>query len=208
MRPPILVAPMLVLALVLSSATATDLGRIGPTTPIGEPHLLDDIQRRLREKDRRGELQQLEEAARARGVKAVAEPVPVPGLQATTAARSFYYDPTLVLERNILDEQGRVLFAAGTRKNPLEIVALSTRLLFFDARDPRQVRQARRLVDLHGGGVKPILVGGSYLDLMKAWRVRVYYDQNATLTRQLGIAQVPALVSQEGLRLRVDELVL
>ena len=27
-----------------------------------------------------------------------------------------------------------------------------------------------------------------------------------TLTRRLGISQVPALVSQEGLRLRIDEL--
>jgi conjugal transfer pilus assembly protein TraW len=203
---PLVLAP--VLALALSSATATDLGRIGPTYPIGEPHLLDDIQRRLQEKERRGELKQLEEAARARGVKAVTDPAPVPGLQATTAARTFYYDPTLVLDRNILDDQGRVLFPAETRKNPLEIVALSKRLLFFDARDPRQVQQARRLIEAHGGRVKPILVGGSYLDLMKAWRVRVYYDQNGTLTRQLGIAQVPALVSQEGLRLRIDELVL
>ena len=139
---------------------------------------------------------------------AVAEPAPVPGLRTATTARSFYYDPTLVLDRNVVDDQGRVLFAAGTRRNPLEVVALSKRLLFFDARDPRQVRQARRLIEVHGGRVKPILVGGSYLDLMKAWRVRVYYDQNGTLTRQLGIAQVPALVSQEGLRLRIDELVL
>jgi len=187
-------------------ATAADLGRIGPTHPIGEPHLLDDIQRRLQEKERSGELKRLEEAARQRGVRSVAEPAPVPGLRVTTVARSFYYDPTLVLERNVVDEQGRVLFPAGTRKNPLEVVALSKRLLFFDARDPRQVRQARRLIDAHGGRVKPVLVGGSYLDLMKRWRVRVYYDQNGTLTRQLGIAQVPALVSQDGLRLRIDEL--
>ncbi len=33
-----------------------------------------------------------------------------------------------------------------------------------------------------------------------------YYDQQGVLTRRLGIAQVPALVSQEGKRLRVDEL--
>ena len=81
-------------------------------------------------------------------------------------------------------------------------------MLFFDARDARQVRQARRLIDAHDGRVKPILVGGSYLELMKSWRVPVYYDQNGALTRQLGIARVPALVSQEGLRLRIDELVL
>ena len=207
MRPlGLLLAP--VLALAPLPAAATDLGRIGPTYPISEPHLLDDIQRRLQQKERSGELKRLEEGARDRGVRSVADPAPAPGLRATTVARTFFYDPTLVLDRNILDGQGRVLFPAGTRTNPLEIVALSKRLLFFDARDPRQVRQARRLIDVHGGRVKPILVGGSYLDLMKAWRERVYYDQNGTLTRQLGIAQVPALVSQDGLRLRIDELVL
>lgn len=197
-----------VLALAAPPATATDLGRIGPTYPIGEPHLLDFIQQRLQQKEHSGELKRLEEGARQRGVKSVTNPAPVPGLRATTVARTFHYDPTLVLDRNILDDQGRMLFPAGTRTNPLEIVALSKRLLFFDARDPRQVQQARRLIDAHGGRVKPILVGGSYLDLMKAWRERVYYDQNGTLTRQLGIAQVPALVSQDGLRLRIDELVL
>ena len=43
-------------------------------------------------------------------------------------------------------------------------------------------------------------------DLMKAWRIPVYYDQAGTLTRRFGIRQVPALVSQDGLRLRIDEL--
>ena len=54
--------------------------------------------------------------------------------------------------------------------------------------------------------MKPILVGGSYLALMQSWHVPVYYDQQGLLTRRLGITQVPALVSQEGLRLRIDEL--
>ena len=102
--------------------------------------------------------------------------------------------------------QGRLLFPAGTRKNPLEVVSLSKRLLFFDARDGRQVARARELIARYDGKVKPILTGGSYLDLMKAWRVPVYYDQQGTLTRRFGIRQVPALVSQEGMRLRVDEV--
>ena len=54
--------------------------------------------------------------------------------------------------------------------------------------------------------MKPILTGGSYLDLMQAWQLPVYYDQLGMLTRRLGIRQVPALVSQEGKRLRIDEL--
>ena len=42
---------------------------------------------------------------------------------------------------------------------------------------------------------------------MKAWRTPVYYDQQGVLTRRLGIKQVPAIVSQEGRRIRIDELV-
>lgn len=192
----------------MPTAQALDLGVIGPTYGIQEPHLLADIQRRLREKERSGELRGLMEEARARGVDAVRSPMPVIGLSVAPRARSFYVDPTFTLDRNILDAQGRLMFAAGTRKNPLEIVSLSKRLLFFDARDPRQVARARQLVFTHGGRVKPILTGGSYLDLMKAWRTPVYYDQQGILSRRLGLRHVPAVVSQEGLLLRVDEVAL
>lgn len=189
------------------TARAVDLGTIGPTYGITEPHLLADIERRLREKERSGELQRLIDEACARGVEAVRQPAPVEGLRATETARTFYVDPSFTLDRNIVDAGGRLLFAAGTRKNPLDVVSLSKRLLFFDARDRRQVTRARELMAGNGAPIKPILTGGSYLDLMKSWRVPVYYDQQGVLTRRFGIRQVPALVSQEGLRLRIDEMV-
>ena len=200
---PLLVAALLVLD---GRAGAIDLGTLGPTYEIAEPHLLAFIEQRLREKERSGELQRLAEAARARGIDTVRQPPPVEGLRTTERPRTFYVDPSFTLDRNITDPQGRLMFAAGTRKNPLEVVSLSRHLLFFDARDPRQVKYARELSGRYAGRVKPILTGGSYLDLMKAWRVPVYYDQSGTLTRRFGIRQVPALVSQDGLRLRIDEL--
>lgn len=201
-------APLLVAVLLIvgGRASAVDLGTIGPTYEIAEPHLLVFIEQRLREKERSGELQRLAEAARARGIDTVRQPLPIEGLRTTERPRTFYVDPSFTLDRNITDPQGRLMFAAGTRKNPLEVVSLSRHLLFFDARDPRQVKHARELSGRYAGRIKPILTGGSYLDLMKAWRVPVYYDQSGTLTRRFGIRQVPALVSQDGLRLRVDEL--
>ena len=66
--------------------------------------------------------------------------------------------------------------------------------------------RAQALIAAYQGRVKPILTAGSYLNLMRSWRVPVYYDQQGLLTRRLGIRQVPALVSQDGLRLRIDEL--
>ena len=189
-------------------ALATDLGALGPTYGISEPHLLNFIEQRLRDKERSGELQRLIEQAQTRGTDAVNRPQPTAGLRATETARTFYFDPSFTLDRNIVDAQGHLLFAAGLRKNPLEVVSLSKHLLFFDARDRRQVARARELMTRYDGKVKPILTGGSYLDLMKAWRIPVYYDQQGMLTRRFGIQQVPAIVSQEGARLRIDEVLL
>ena len=208
MRPDLIHRSAWVLALIWSSVHAADLGTLGPTYDIAEPHLLNFIEQRLRDKERSGELERLVQQAQARGVESVQRPAPVAGLRTTQSARTFYVDPSFTLERNIVDGQGRLRFPAGARKNPLEVVSLSKRLLFFDARDGRQVAQARELIERYDGKVKPVLTGGSYLELMKAWRVPVYYDQQGTLVRRFGIGQVPALVSQEGLRLRIDEVVL
>lgn len=189
-----------------SCAWGVDLGSIGPTYPISEANLLEFIAQRLRDKQASGELDRLQAQARERGILAVRQPLPVAGLRTTQQPRTFYFDPSFTLDRNILDPQGHLMFAAGSRHNPLDVVSLSRRLLFFDARDARQVKRARELIQRYRGQVKAILTAGSYLDLMKAWRTPVYYDQQGVLTRRLGIAQVPALVSQEGNRLRVDEL--
>ncbi|PND33872.1 type-F conjugative transfer system protein TraW [Achromobacter pulmonis] len=199
-------AILIAAALTCAAARATDLGTLGPTYDIAEQHLLQMIEQRLREKERSGELARIEEEARTRGTDSVRNPLPVASVHTTLRPRTFYFDPTFTLDRNVLGAQGELLFAAGTRKNPLEVVSLSRHLLFFDAGDARQVRHARALMDHYRGKVKPILTGGSYLDLMKAWRTPIYYDQRGVLTRRLGIAQVPALVSQEGQRLRIDEL--
>ena len=187
-------------------AQATNLGTIGPTYPVAEKNLLDVIMARLRAKEASGELKRHEQEARDRAAYAVNNPRPVDGLRRAQAARTFYFDPTFTLQSNVVDGTGAILFPAGTRKNPLEVVSLSKHLLFFDARDPGQVARVRELIEHYQGKVKPILVGGSYLDLMKRWNKPVFYDQDGTLVRKFGIAAVPALVSQEGQRLRIDEV--
>ena len=88
----------------------------------------------------------------------------------------------------------------------MEVVSLSKHSSSSTARDERQVERARELIERYQGKVKPILVAGSYLALMQRWQLPVYFDQQGALTRKLGITHVPALVSQEGMQLRIDEL--
>ena len=100
--------PPLLFALLLAApgARALDLGVIGPSYEISEPHLLLMIEQRLRDKERSGELKRLEVQARERGIATVKNPPPVAGLHSTETARTFYFDPSFTLDRNILGPRG------------------------------------------------------------------------------------------------------
>ena len=201
----VLVAAILVFGGLATESRAEDLGTVGATYAIAEPHLLRYIAQTLRDKEKSGELANLEEQAKSRVIESIRNPRPLSGIRPTETARTFYFDPSIRVAQNISDDKGNIIVPAGATKNPLEVVSLSKHLLFFDGRDPQQVREARALIDHYGGKLKPILVAGSYLDLMKAWQLSVYFDQQGVLTGKFGITQVPALVSQEGMRLRIDE---
>lgn len=199
--------PALAAALVAAApAHATDFGVIGPVHEIRERHGIELILEKLQKKKESGEIARWEEDTKKRAIESVRNPKPVAGLGPTQRARTYYFDPTGTVQQNIVDHRGNILFPAGYKKNPLEVFSLSKHLLFFDARDPDQVKFANTLITHYQGRVKPILVGGSYLDLMRQWKRQVYYDQLGVLTTKFGIKNVPALVSQEGLRLRIDEL--
>ncbi len=191
---------------VLAASGARAESALGPTYPIAEPDLLDRIGARLRQLDASGALARLQQEQARRSADTVRHPAPLPGLRTGTKSVTRYYDPSFILERDVFDANGRLLFAAGTRKNPLEVVPMTRTLLFFDGRDSAQVARASALLTRFGERLKPILVAGSFLDLMRQWHVPVYYDQQARLVSRFGIVQVPALVSQEGMRLRIDEL--
>lgn len=192
--------------LAAATTTAQDLGVIGPVYPIAEPNLLEVILAKLREAEASGALSKLQREAQASARRMVEQPAPVTRVTKTTKPRSFYYDPTLIVPYPITDAEGKVLALPGTQVNPLDTVSLSQHLVFFDARDAEQVKRARQLLERYHGKVKLILTGGSHLDLARKWKLPIYYDQQGTLTDKLRIRQVPALVSQEGRRLRIDEI--
>ena len=187
-------------------ANAQDLGVIGPVYPIAEPSLLEVILSKLRDEQASGRLAKRQRDAQANAARAVEHPQAITTVKRARTARTFYYDPSIVVPYAISDAEGRIIVAPGTKVNPLDTVSLSKRLLFFDARDPQQLTRARTLIDQHHGRVKLILTGGSYLDLMRRWKLPVFFDQQGLLTEKLRIQHVPALVYQEGKRLRIDEL--
>ena len=186
-------------------AAAADLGAIGPVHPISEPDMVKEIKARIQAKKDSGELDAIDAEARRRIFWRMENPTPVSGLIRTTAARSYYFDPSVRFEEAVVDHKGRVLIPAGTVANPLSVSPMPSTLLFFDARDPSQVARAKAELDQAKGPVKPILVGGSPMALMRLWQRQVFFDQGGVLVRRFGILSVPARVKQEGQLLLIQE---
>lgn len=187
-------------------AHAEELGVVGPTYDIAEPDLLEVIQSRLGRMEKTGELARKQAEYRDHVVGAIEKPKPVPGLKTTAAKRTYFIDPTWTLDRDIRGADGALLFARGLKVNPLDHTSLREKLIFFDGRDRRQISFAKQLLRNQDRAVKPIMVAGEPLNLMRDWKRQVFYDQGGTLVRRLGIRQVPAVVIQDGKRLRVDEV--
>jgi conjugal transfer pilus assembly protein TraW len=182
--------------------------RIGPTYPVVEPDLLEEIQAKVAAMQKSGEIDRLQNESKKRAENFVKSPPPVKGVTRTGQKRVFYFDPTVVANQDILGSKGELIVPVGTQANPLDYQDFGEPMLFFDARDPDQVKFAEILIKKRKNIVMPVLTGGSYIDLMQKWKKRVFFDQRGLLTKRLRIKSVPALVSQEGNKLKIEEFAL
>ena len=196
-----IVAPMLI-ALSVLPASAADLGVRGATWPVAEPDLLAEIESRLAEMHRSGELARFEAEARARARSRLEEPEPVPGLAPAREHRTRLFDPAIVVDRDIRLPDGTLIAAAGTRVDPFHHMPLTRDLLFVDGR--RGVEVAWALA--HEAPAKIVLLAGRPLDLARAHARPFYFDQGGRLAVRLGLRFTPALVERDGSRLRITEI--
>ncbi len=202
-RATLVVASLLACFGAATPALARDYGQQGAVWPIVEPDLLAQIHARLTRLEKSGETARLNEELKRRTIARVNRPEPVEGVGPASATRSWRFDPTITAERNIADDKGRVIIAAGTRVNPLDTVPLRAPLVFLDGDDPAQLAWAARR--FAATRAKLILVRGAPLELMKARQRRFYFDQGGSLVKHFGIRAVPATVEQQGRVLLITE---
>jgi len=199
---------LLVSLLVLAGqgVMAEDLGVVGKTYDITERDLIEVMQSRLRAMEKTGELAKYQNDYKNRVISGIEHPKPIAGIKATDTANTHYYDPSMVTDKDITDATGRILYPRGTRVNALDYIGWNKYLLFVDGRDPKQLEFSKKITAASDKPVKLVLVAGEPLALMRKWKMPIYYDQGGKLTKRFAITQVPAIVRQEGKRLRIDEL--
>lgn len=185
------------------SGQSVDHGQMGQTWPVAEPDLLSVIKARLDHAAATGKLDQMNRQFAEKVKARVMRPVPVAGISPAEETRSWEFDPSIRIDKDIRDHKGNLIAVAGQRVNPLAAAALSKKLLFVDGDDPAEVEWAMK----HGGDAraKIIFVDGSPFELMKVHQRRFYFDQDGRLTSYFGIRRTPALVEQRGDVLIVTE---
>ncbi|MBS0272296.1 MAG: type-F conjugative transfer system protein TraW [Proteobacteria bacterium] len=189
---------------ILNTAFAKDFGVHGKVASIKEEDPLILIQQKLKRMEERGELKHHDIEIQKKTKESIERPKPVENISKTIKNRVFYYDPTYIVPEDLRDHKGKVFVSKGTKINPLETVSLSQDLLFFDEGDPEQKSWAYE--QYLKRSVKLILVNGAPLALSEEWETPIYFDQSGLLMKKLGITHVPALVTQEGLQLRIEEI--
>jgi conjugal transfer pilus assembly protein TraW len=196
---------------------AKDFGVKGQTFKIAEEGFEAMIQRRLAKVD----MDKMQELVKNKVQKKLQRP-PGVSLPRTIKPRSFIYDPTFVLKEDIVKPDGSLLYAKGTKVNPLEIARLTKKLIFIDGDDKAQVvwfkefqknsKDKEHKKDKENNDNKEdqpedkiILIQGSPLDLIQELGQEVYFDQQQELISKFGIKQVPAVLEQEGNMIRITE---
>lgn len=195
----------LALILCCSSTYAKDLGQHGTVYPVIEDNLLDVMLERVDHMQKTGELRMKQNEMITVVEKQVSQPLPVSGLSPSAKERVSYIELSTILEKPILDKNGKILIAKGTRINPLDLIDFTSTLYFIDGNDDKQIEWA-----LREGGKNAIilLVDGSVIDLMKKYDAKFYFDQEGTIVKKLGIKQIPAKVEPAGDKLKIHEILI
>ena len=199
------VAIVALLSISLTSATrARDHGVVGQVFPIVEPDLLATIEAKLQRLQAEGEIDRMNAALAKRTEARVRRPKPVAGITPASEARTWAYDPTITIERDVQDQKGNYIARRGQTVNPLDFTAVTQALVFVDGDNDAEMAWATTTYsDLKA---KIILVSGSPIDEMTQRQRRFYFDQEGRLTGKLGIRHTPAIAVQDGRVMKLSEI--
>lgn len=185
---------------------AKDLGVIGEIYPIVEVDFLTFIQNRIIALQRHGQFLTLQKSLQQQALHYRDRPMPVAEIYHAKKTKSWLFDPSIIINHDIVTPEGKVFINKGTRINPLVTISLTKTLILYDADDPMEVSWVKALDQKLKAKTKLILVRGSVLSEEKHFKRVIYFDQNGVLTRHFQIKHVPALIEQEGLKLRITEV--
>ncbi len=200
------IALMLALLLVTQGVCAHRFGVRGSIYAIAEPDMLMGIQTTLQAMQNSGELARQNKAVLDRTMQHILRPKPVSGvtdLPAGVRPITRTFNPSIVLNKTIIDATGRVIARKGQRINPLDYINFHEVLVFVNGDNTSQMQWASRLIQKtqktkkaqeRHQTVKIILVNGNIKTVSDALKTPIYFDQQGRLCQHFNITHTPTFV--------------
>ena len=177
-----------------------DLGIHGKLYEIKEEDMLSYVRRKAGAID----MQALRESMEKKFEESYAEHSLVSlDVPSATEERVRYVDPSVVVRNPLYDHTGKMISPAGI-VNPLDHISLSKSILIL-----REGQIKRTLEKVSENGENPILLLTDG-DIQRASSLagQIVYKATPFILRRLRIEKVPSIVTQEGQKLRVKEMIL
>lgn len=197
---------VILIILFVSSSFAENLGTFGQVHGIAEEDFLSFIQKRLLVMQANGEWKKIEDQFKENVKRHADRPTPVSNITTAIEYKTWDYDPSITVPYDLRDSEGHIIAKAGTTVNPLSYINLHHALLFIDGDDSKQIQVAKGIDNVLKGRIKLVLVRGSVTENEKRFNKPIYFDQGGSLVSKFNIQHVPALVWQNGLVLKVQEI--
>lgn len=184
----------------LAQASGKDLGVHGKLYEIREEDMLSYVQRKAGKIDMR----RLRESVERKSKESYAQHSSVSlNVPLVTEERVRYVDPSVNVRNPLYDHTGKMISPAET-VNPLDHISLSKSILVLRE---DQIKRVLEEMDKREEEVILLLTDG---DIREASLLadQAVYRTTPFLLRRLQIEKAPSLVTQEGKKLRVEEIIL
>lgn len=185
------------------NAKAKDMGVIAKTYPIKEQNIITVMKNKMAEKTQSGEIQKKMNLLKKRTKRYVNRPkgIKLPDAIKYNAER---VDVRYELDKNIIDNNGKILYRKGKIINPLEIYPMSFGLCFIDGDKKKHVEFAKKRCYPKE---RIVLVNGDYAKVAQQLNIRVYFDQRSYLTQRFNLQRLPTVIRQSGNYMVKEEFV-
>lgn len=175
-----------------------DLGVVGKTYPIVEPDIFAELKQKAAQADRSKNKKYILKQMRDY------QPVDLYNLPRATVDATKMVDMTFTLDRDLVDQDGKVIYPRGYTYNPLEYVTIPGGLVVIDGDDPDQLKWFKDSPYPQNHQARLLISGGHAFVLVEKLQRPVFY-LTADIAGRLQISAVPSLIFQLGNKMQIHE---
>lgn len=194
--------------MILTSILYADIKKevvLGTTKDFAEKDMIELIQEFIQKNKAQIEQKAFKTREQARENVKNYQPKGLIPLKPALEDRIFYPDLTYILDQDIKNANGDILYPKGFKFNPADYVKLSYIMIIIDGNNKKEVEWFKKNGFANQISYRLLLSQGSYYDLNKELKQEIFY-LNPQIREKFKIQKTPSIVKQIDNKIQVHEI--